>query len=327
MILLLTTSVLGQWLDFNSRKEFYFLKDIQGLKTKGKITNVYADSREASQFQKLAEEASFFIIMLYFDQMDRHWPVFRCSTTAFTNAKQVVNIYAFDLMLKVWMWTGRWAPLLHIDVKVLCPISKRVRKINPARPGGQGGAQATRAIQSLKRRRDFGSLIPVSKSDWEKRVQLDTRWQLVTVTCSGHNEWSVPGEVTPQQRSWHDLPPVRVPRSAPPTHTHEALPPTTCTQHLCVPGWVCAGDRRHQPRARVGTSSSLFPNRVGNKVGWASHIRSCLQLGALPPAESILRGTDVEKWTQKRGGRPELSALLTCWFRNHRFHQPQFDLQ
>ena len=41
---------MKQLLDFNSRKEFYFLKDIQGIKTKGKTTNVYGDSREASQF-------------------------------------------------------------------------------------------------------------------------------------------------------------------------------------------------------------------------------------------------------------------------------------
>ena len=207
-------SVLEQLLDFNSRKEFYFLKDIQ-------------DSNQRKDNKCLwRQQRSFSVLEVGWGGQLFHHYVLLWSDGSTLTCFQVQHNRIYKrkaggkhlcvwFNVKVWMWTGRWAPLLQIDLKVLCPISKRVRKINPARPGEQGGAQAARAIQSLKRRRDFGSLIPVSKSGWEKRVQLDTRWQLITVTCSGHNEWSVPGEVAPQQRSWHDLPPVRVPRGTP----------------------------------------------------------------------------------------------------------------
>lgn len=151
--------------------------------------------------------------------------------------------------MKVWILNEPHGgtPFRHRDLKVICPISKRFRKLNRARQGEQWGAWAPWAIQCLQRGWDAGSLIPLFKSDWEREfsLALGVNWYLLPVLATVN-------EVSGQ---WWAEEPRPQPRRPPQAH---------CTP----PPWLAA--RRHPDAPSQGHcwhNFLRFPNQVANKVG------------------------------------------------------------
>lgn len=241
-------SVLEQLLDFNSRKEL-FLKDMQRIKTKGKTKNVYGDSREASPVLESWLGGQLFnhyvllwsdgLILTCFQECNKR----HLQTQGRWWTHRLILYEGFECELDGGLLTTH---RFKSSVQKQALQKNKHSKAN----GNTEGLGPSGNPESPKARR-LRIIDPTFKPDWEKRVQFDTRWQLITVTCSGHRKWSVSGEVTPQQRSWHDLPlrsgprrcrpaptpPCKLRRPAPNTHVQwGTATPTTCMQHLCVPG-------------------------------------------------------------------------------------------
>lgn len=112
---------------------------------------------------------------------------------------------------------------------------------------------------------DPRSLIPLFKPDWEFGTTCVTWYLLLVLAMMNETTgwWWVKVPST-----WDEGPPGSWPR-----------PPAACTgpQHFRLHPCPEKEPSRHESRASLGTTSSLFPNHVANKVGWGPRLQSCLR--------------------------------------------------